>query len=220
MNLQSKHVCILAIVVLLSACAPTAPTIRMPSPTLLHTPTALSSSTTTPQPAATALPCLPGYGLHVDIQMGFSACYPTGWSISRRQDLGPALTHVDFTAPAPDSSTRAGLRFVSVSVSPAIPVSSDAEFLREINNWLIQEYHQRLLRRPDRIEVDGWKAVDAGYEATVVFGREVVEVTRWVTVLRVEDQQWFIEVAGRSQYREELDRIRSQLLSRFHLLSL
>ena len=220
MSHRSNSICILAMLLIVSACAPSATPAPAATPTLPPTPTAVVSPTASPVPGTTPLPCPSGYGLHVDADMGLSACYPTGWAISKRVDHETELTRVDFTAPAPDSSTRAGLRFISVSVSPAIPVSSDTDFLREINNWLIQEYYRRLLHRPDIIEVDGRKAVDAGYEATVVLGREVVEVTRWVTVFRVEDRQWFIEVAGRSQYRDELEEIRNQVLSGFHLLAL
>ena len=213
MNLRFQLVYILVILVVLSACVPS----PMPTPTLVHTPTVVPSPTATAQPVATALPCPFDYHLRVDAEMGFSACYPVGWSVSKRYNPDTGVTRMDFTAPA-DTDTRARLRFASVSVLPAAPFSSDEEFLREINNWLRQEYYRRLLTRPDLIEVDGRKAVDAGYEAVVVFGREVVEVTRWVTAFLVEDQQWFIEVAGRSQYREELEEIHSKFLSHFLLL--
>jgi hypothetical protein len=217
MNLRFELVYILVILVVLSACVPSPMPTPVSTPTLVHTPTVVPSPTATAQPAATALPCPLDYHLHVDAGMGFSACYPTGWSISKRYNPDTGVTRMDFTAPA-DTNTRAGLRFASVSVSPAAPFSSDEEFVREINNWLLQEYYRRLLTYPDIIEVDGRKAVDAGYEAAVVLGREVVEVTRWVTAFWVEDRQWFIEVAGRSQYREELEEIHSKLLSHFHLL--
>jgi hypothetical protein len=145
--------------------------------------------------------------------MGFSACYPEGWLVSTSEDPSSELMRVAFNPP--EGSRGAGLRFISVSTTPALPAFTDEEFLQEIDDWLQQEYYQRLLTQPHIILVDEHRAVDAAYEARVVLGREVVDMTRWVTALRAHDQRWFIDVAGRTQYREELERIRAQFLAYF-----
>ncbi len=204
MDRRFGFACLLALLLLPSACD------RPPKLTPTFTPTIA------PYPAPTPLPCPDGYKLYADNEMGFSACFPLDWVLSKKRDPENRLTRVSFNAPA--GTTGAGLRFISVSVSPAVPASSEEQVLQEMNNWLLQEYYQALLTRPRFILVDGRRSVDAGYEATVVLGREAVKVTRWVTILLAEDQQWFVDVAGRSEYRDELEQLRSQFLSSFHLL--
>ncbi len=150
--------------------------------------------------------------------MQFSACYPEGWSIARGEDGDASSIRLSFLAPA--GSRGAGLRLISVSLSPALVLDSEEDFVHHVAQWMLQEYYRTLLSHPDIIRVDGRKAVDVGYDAPVVLGREVVEVTRWLTVFQVEDQQWTIQVTGRSQYRDELDEIRGHVLAHFHLLGL
>jgi hypothetical protein len=215
MSSRSRLKGIFVILILVGACVPVAPTIETPVPTASHTPTALPSPTavaTSPIPAE----CPVGYSLYTNNNMGFSACYPDGWLVIGREDPENELKLVTFVAPA--GTEGAGLRSVSVTVTPVIAGYSDADFLQEIDNWLLQEYYDRLLSRPQIIDLDAHKAVDAGYEARVVLGREVVEVTRWVTALRAHDQRWFIDSVGRSQHRDELETIRAQFLSSLHIL--
>ncbi len=215
MSSRSRLWGMFVILILLGACAPAAPTIQIPVPTASRTPTAVPSPTavaTVPVPAE----CANGYRLYVNRDMGFSACYPDGWLIIGREDRENELKQVTFAAPA--GTEGAGLRSLSVAVTPVIAGYSDADFLQEIDNWLLQEYYDRLLTQPQIIDLDAHKAVDAAYEARVVLGREVVEVIRWVTALRAHDQRWFIDFVGRSQYRDDLETIRGQFLSSLRIL--
>jgi hypothetical protein len=148
--------------------------------------------------------------------MGFSACYPEGWLLSTSEDPEFELLRVTFSPP--QNSKGAGLRFITVSTTPALPIFTAEEFLQEIDNWLQQEYYQRLLTQPHIVLVDEHNAVDAAYETRVVLGREVVDVTRWVTALRAHGRRWFIDVAGRTQYREEIEGIRAQFLTHFRVV--
>jgi hypothetical protein len=210
----------LIMLMLLSACAPAPTATRVPTSrpriTVLQSPTLAVSVTETPEPTPLPLTCPAGYSLHADARMGFSACYPEGWLVLTQEDPEVELVRVAFNPP--EGSRGAGLRFIPVSTTPALPVFTDEEFLQEIDNWLQLEYYQRLLTQPQIILLDQHKAVDAAYETRVVLGREVVDVTRWVTALRAHDRRWFIEVAGRTQYREELERIRAQFLAYFRIV--
>ncbi|UCC75533.1 MAG: hypothetical protein JSW37_08380 [Anaerolineales bacterium] len=215
MSSRSRLLGIFVILILFGACAPAAPTIQTPVPTASHTPTAVPSPTaaaTVPVPAQ----CPDGYSLYDNTNMGFSVCYPDGWLIIGREDQENELKLVTFVAPA--GTEGAGLRSLSVAVTPVIAGYSDADFLQEIDNWLLLEYYDRLLTAPRIIDLDAHRAVDAAYEARVVLGREVVDVTRWVTALRAHDQRWFIDFVGRSQYRDELETIRGQFLSSLRIL--
>jgi hypothetical protein len=123
---------------------------------------------------------------------------------------------VDFTAPP--GSQGAGLRFIAVSTSPALQDWTDEEFLQDIDNWLRQEFYQRLLAQPHIVMVDEHRAVNAAYEARVVLGREVVEITRWVTAFRAHGKRWFIDVTGRTEYRDDIEGIRGQFLAHLKVL--
>jgi hypothetical protein len=216
----SRIFCAFMVLMLLSACGPTPTATRVPTPrpriTVVPSATVAVSATETPVPTPLPLTCPAGYTLHVDARMGFSACHPEGWLVSTREDPEFELLRATFSPP--EDSKGAGLRFIAVSTTPALPIFTDEEFLQEIDNWLQQEYYRRLLTRPHIVWVDQHKAVDAAYEATVVLGREVVDVTRWVTALRAHGQRWFIDVAGRTQYRGELERIRAQFLAHFRVV--
>jgi hypothetical protein len=211
--------CALIMLVLLGACAPAPTATRVPtSPpkiTVLPSSTPAVQATDTPAPTPAPLNCPVGYSLHVEAAMGFSACYPEGWLIVTSEDPQSELMRVTFNPP--QGSRGAELRFISVSTTPALPAFTDEEFLQQIDNWLQQEYYERLLTQPHIILVDEHRAVDAAYEARVVLGREVVDMTRWVTALRAHDRRWFVDVAGRTQYRDELEHIRAQFLAYFRI---
>jgi len=215
MSPRSRLLGISVILILLGACVPSAPTVQTPVPTVLHTSTAVPSPTAVVTVSVPA-ECANGYRQYVNNDMGFSACYPDGWLIIGREDRENELKLLTFAAPA--GTEGAGLRSLSVTVTPVIAGYSDVDFLQEIDNWLLQEYYDRLLTRPQIIDLDAHKAVDAAFEARVVLGREVVEVTRWVTALRAHDQRWFIDFVGRSQYRDQLEVIRAQFLSSLRIL--
>jgi hypothetical protein len=154
--------------------------------------------------------------MHVDGKVGFAACYPEDWLVAKQEDRAAELVRVTFSPPS--GAEGAGLRYVSVSTSPAFADGTAEDFVQEINNWLRQEYYRRLLSPPGFLTIDGHKAVDAAYESQVVLGRQVADITRWVTAFRAHDQRWFIDVAGRSESRDELERIRAQFLAHFRVL--
>nr|MBC7245197.1 hypothetical protein [Chloroflexota bacterium] len=212
MNSRSILACLLAILVLMSACSP----LVMPTPTPVPIPPAMPSptvpaTTTAAKPVLTPSVCPLGYALYSDHVMGFFACYPDGWLIAKKEDPDAQLIMVSFNAPA--GTKDAGLRFISVSTSPAITDYSDEDFLREITHWLTQEYYEQFLIYPQTVLIDDRKAVEAVYSARVVLGREVVEVTRWISAFQSYGQRWFIEVAGRAEYRNELEQIHAQFLA-------
>jgi hypothetical protein len=52
----------------------------------------------------------------------------------------------------------------------------------------------------------------------VVLGREVVDITRWVTAFRAHRKRWFIDVTGRTEYRDDIEGIRGQFLAHLKVL--
>ncbi len=156
----------------------------------------------------------------MNAHVGFSACYPSKWIPSLREDLDQANQWVEFIAPTAEGNARTELRFISVSMSPATPGSTDEEFLQGISKWLTTEHQDRVRVYPQAITVDGRKSVDTNYEGTVVLGKAVVKLSTWTTALLGNGRQWYIEVVGRSEYEQELEEIHRQFLSHFHLLPL
>lgn len=213
MNHRSKLVCLLALAVLAGALA-SWPVLAESGSLLRYAPAGSTTAAGSTELAA-AEPCPTGYTRHSDREMAFSACYPSGWSVNTAADLGGA--RVTFSAPTEDGSSRSSLRFISVSASPGDSAQSDEQLLSTMNRWLEEQYIRELLTVPHLVAVGGHTAVETGYEARAVFGREVVSVTRWVTSLVYGGQQWFVEVAGRSAFRSELEVIRSLFLSHLRL---
>jgi len=216
MNQRPTIAVALCVLLVLAACGPaTAPT---SAPTM-----AVDTPTPPPSPTASATPvsggvdggCPAGYTLYGGSDLAFSACYPQGWVVSSQRDAENEFTRVTFSPPS--GVEGAGLRFVSVSTQPAIAGYTDQDFIQEIDNWLMQEYYDRLLLNPQITEVGGYRAVDAAYEARIALQRRVLDLTRWVTALRANDQRWFIEVAGQTQNRDELERMRARFLTSFHV---
>lgn len=203
--------CFLLVMLLLSACAP-APA---PTQTPTHTPTQVPA-TPTATPEAGSSPCPTDYVSRVDTRMGFSACYPVGWAFTEFEDPENQMKRINFIAPASASSTRSELKFISVSVVPRSGESSDEALLKTIAKWLDEEYPQGLIT--SAVWVDEQEAIEVTHEGTLILGREVLEVTRWMTVFVADDQEWEIEVAGRSDYRQELEQVHDQFLARFHIL--
>lgn len=221
MNRPSRAVLILSAVLVLAACAPAAAPTRTATLPAADTPTALPSPSTTvptratPESALTLGPCPTGYTRYGGSEIAFSACYPKGWVVSAKWDVENEWTQLTFSPPA--EVEGAGLRFISVTVQPASETDTDQDFLQEIENWLLLEYYDRLLLNPQVTEVDGYRAVDAAYEVRLVLQRRVVDLTRWITALRANDLHWFIEVAGRTENRDELERLRGQFLASLHV---
>ncbi len=214
MNHRSKVICLLAVAVLAAVLAAW-PVLAESRSGLRYAPAGSTAAAGSTESAA-AEPCPTGYAPYRDSEMAFSACYPSGWSVKKAADLGGGAP-VTFTAPTEDGSSRESLRFISVSASPADSAQSDEQLLSTMNRWLEEQYIRELLNVPHLVAVGGHTAVEAGYEARAVFGREVVSVSRWVTSLVDREQQWLIEVAGRSAFRSELEVIRSLFLSHLRL---
>ncbi len=199
-------ICILVLLAGLSACVPSH------APTSTHAPPTPTATATT---APTASTCPAGYDPHVDTLIGFSACYPAGWVRSQREDRENQTRWVDYATPA--SGTGSELKFVSVRVAPRMADSTDDALLKTVAKWLTQEFPQGLIT--SALLVDGQEAIEVRHEATLVLGREVLGVTAWTAVFLARDQQWEIEVAGRSEFREELERIHDQFLPHFLILT-
>ena len=167
-------------------------------------------------PARTACPA--DYDLHVDTEMGFSACYPTGWVISRGQQPQSAITWVGFASPKADLKTGSELRLIMVKASPSV-ASPGEDFLTAAEELLRNIYGQKMLDSPSRIVVDGREAVEVTYiEEPGAFQGGVVKLTGWTAAFLAEGKQWVIEVVGRSGYRRELEGIHRQFLSHLHVL--
>jgi len=217
MNRSSRLVFVLSAALALVACAPAASPTGTATLPAVNTPTLppSPSPSATPLSPATLEPCPTDYTRYGGSEIAFSACYPEGWVVSTKRDAETELTQVTFSPPA--DAVGAGLRFISVSAQPAPDDATDQEFIQEINNWLLLEYYDRLLLNPQLTEVDGYRAVDAAYEVRIVLQRLAVDLTRWITALRANDQSWFIEVAGRTEYRDELERMRAHFLTSFHV---
>jgi hypothetical protein len=217
MNRPSRAVLVLSAVLILAACAPSVAPTSTPGLPVADTPTLPPSPTpsATPVSPRTLEPCPVGYTRYGGSDIAFSACYPEGWVVSAKRDAENEFTQVTFSPPA--GAEGAGLRFVSVSVQPAFENYTDEDFFQEIDNWLLLEYYDRLLVSPQLTEVDGRRAVHAAYEARIVLQRRVVDLTRWITALRANDLRWFIEVAGRTENRDELERMRAHFLASFHI---
>jgi hypothetical protein len=186
-------------------------------PTSTPTPTVSFAPTASPAPTATLAPasCAAPYQHYRSSSVGFNACYPVEWMALEQPVDEPGVRRVSFQPPP--GAEGAGLRFVAVAVSPATAGLAEEEFLQQVDNWLRQEFYRALLSRPHFEQVGARRAVSAGYEATVVLGRQAVPITRWITVLRSDSEQWFIEVAGRSEFRQELESIRAAFLQSFRL---
>jgi len=124
---------------------------------------------------------------------------------------------VDFQAPASNRDTGEGLKYISVQVSPNPTGLSGEDFQQAMATALIREYSGVLLGWPYTIAVDGREGVEAKYERIAFFGTAKVTITGWEAVFLVNDQQWAIELVGRSEYRGELEGIHSEFVSRFCL---
>jgi len=121
---------------------------------------------------------------------------------------------VDFTPPG---SIDRESKFVSVRVSPAT-ASSEEEALDSMALWLIRRYDEALLGWPQLVWVDGRKGAEVKYEE-LVFLEAPVQFTGWTTMFQAEDREWLIEVAGRSEHRQEMEGIHGQFVSLFHVVS-
>ncbi len=199
-----KVACLLAALGLIIACSK--PPVPMP--------------TSTPYPSPiTTVSCPAGYELHVDRQMGFSACYPADWVIVNGRGEGNALRWMGFASPGSDLKTGEELRLVVVKVSPPM-IEPGAGFLEAIEELLSAEYGQRLLGSPYRILVDGREAVEVSYiELPAVFEGGPLKLGGWTATFLADGKQWVIEVFGRSGYRTELVGIHGQFLAHFQVLA-
>ena len=161
--------------------------------------------------------CPDGYDLHVDTQMGFSSCYPSGWILLRGEEES-GLEWVGFLSPAADWKTGNEWRLVLIKSLPSNVVPGD-EFLLAAEELLVNNYGQKLLGLPMHITVDGQQAVEVSYiEEPGLFAEGVAKLTGWTVVFLANGKQWVIEVTGRSGYRLELEGVHQQVLKEFHIL--
>ena len=191
--------------------------------------TATPVPTDTPPPTATPLPCPAGYAYHLDAKTGFSACYPTGWVVAEYEDPEQMIRWASFDSPTMDADTGAGFKMITVTASPN-SASSEEEALRIATEELTETFGQVFVSPPEELVVDGRRAIQAHYEIHLAFGdvqeedledielAEIPLTTWWETVFVTDERQWTILIAGRSEYLAELEDIRSQFLSEFHVL--
>jgi hypothetical protein len=168
-----------------------------------------------PTPAPPSCPA--GYDLHTHGSIAFSACCPTGWAISDYEDAAQGIRGVLFQAPGSDRNSGAGLRTISVRVAPNTTGVSGDDFLNAAALALFRKYGNPLLDHIDTLQVDGRVGVEAAYQRELPFATGTVQVTGWEAVFLVDNQQWTIEVVGRSEYRAELEGIHNEFLSHFTL---
>lgn len=140
-----------------------------------------------------------------------------GWIISDLEDAAQGIRGVLFEAPGSDRNTGAGLKSLSVQVSPNTTGASGDGFLNATALALLRKYGNRLLDHIDTLEVDGRVGVEAAYQRELPFATGTVQVTGWEGVFLVDNQQWTIEVVGRSEYRAELEGMHNEFLSHFTL---
>jgi hypothetical protein len=166
----------------------------------------------------TPLPCPNGYDAHADGEVGFSACYPSGWQASKYEDPETEAAGVDFASPIQNSEPIA--KRISVR---AAPVSTDAS-----EEELLEGFVMDLMNRRARggrevvpiraIVVDGRRAAEDTQETTVFSGTEQVKVSGWVAGFPAQGQMWYITVSGYSESLAEVEGIYREFLSRFHLV--
>jgi hypothetical protein len=165
--------------------------------------------------------CPDGYDFHVDTNVGFSVCYPAGWVISEFEEPEESRTIFVFDSPSMDAQTGAGFKMIVVQISPNT-ASSEEEALTIAAEQLTENFGEVLLDPPHDVTLDGRRAVEATFEILLAFGEEeaeeIIESFWWETVSVTDDKQWVIRLAGRSEYRQELEAIHGELLSHFHVL--
>lgn len=202
MNRSTLAPLLVVLMLLLGACA-SAPT---PTPT----PTA--------RPTLAPLPCPSGYDPYVDGEIGFSACYPTGWQASKYEDPEAKVMGVDFVSPTQESDPVA--KRISLRVAP---VSTDASEEELLESLAIEFMNQR--SRSGReivpiaaIVIDGRNAAQDSLEWSVGLGSERVKLSGWVAGFPANQKMWYITVSGPDESAEEVEGIYWQFLSQFHLV--
>ena len=108
---------------------------------------------------------------------------------------------------------------IALRLSPNTTGVSGEEFLGATALSLIKEYSDFLIEWPYLFLLNGRQGVEANYEAGLPFQGGRVSVIGWKAVFLEGDQQWLIQVVGRSEYREELEGIHDRFLAGFHLVT-
>jgi hypothetical protein len=202
MNRSTLAPLLVALMLLLGACA-SAPT---PTPT------------PTPRPTLAPLPCPSEYDPYVDSEIGFSACYPTGWQASKYEDSETKVLGVDFVSPTQESDPVA--KRISVRVAPVSTDSSEEDLLE---SFVLELMNRRSVSGREvgpiaAIVVDGRKAVEDTQEGTVFSGGQSVQVSGWVAGFPAHQKMWYIAVNGPSESASEVEAIYREFLSQFHLV--
>jgi hypothetical protein len=114
---------------------------RPPAPLPTSTPAIGPTASPGPTPTLTPAGCGARYQVYQSSSAGFSACYPVEWLASEKAVDENGVRRVSFQ-PKPGAE-GAGLRFVTVAVSPATAGLTEEEFLQQVDNWLRQEFYRR-----------------------------------------------------------------------------
>ncbi len=207
----------LALVVVAAACGQQST--PMPTAEPVGTPPARATTVAgTPSSPPILLPtCLPTYSRVVDEGIGFLACYPEGWAVSKREDGNEDLRRVSFSQPAQDGGIP-GFRSISLTVSPHQLGASDDEVLRSLSQWLVAEGDMRLRTRPHLITVDGHKAADVSFTTSVALGRAIVHLAGRTTIIVQDGYQWVIESAAAVDIQDETEATHEHFLETFRFL--
>jgi len=195
---------LVVLVVLLSACANVPP----PTPTLAPT----------SYPSETPLPCPIGHERYVDGEAGFSACYPSGWTMSFYEDPEKKTVGVDFTSP-----TKAASPMPQRMSVRAAQVTTGYDETQLLENLAIELMNRKARSGQEvvpiqSILIDGWQAAEDVQEGPAQLGGVQVGITQWMAGFPAYQHMWYISVSGPSEQKEEVEKIYRQFLLDFHVL--
>jgi hypothetical protein len=181
--------------------------------------TAEPSPSPTPTVAPVSLACPSHYEEHLDVPHGYSMCFPVGWLKDEDLDTERGVFWQFFSSPVTGDTLKDFMR-ITVGIIPGIqgvPGPSDDEFVRIVAEW-VTDNHQQALAEPKAVLISGHKAVEFAYEGKDVFGGELQRLTGWSAWLATSDRMFFIEVAGYSERRVEIERLYREMIPRFVIL--
>jgi len=206
MNRYSVLALLGAGLIALSACA-TAPTPTPPPPTAVPT-------------VAVELPSCPaGNEGYVNVEMGFTACHPSGWQASEASDPENDVLGVDITAPSDDAQPVP--MTIRVRTGPLDPEASADEILQD---FAIELMNRRSVQgRPvvpiAAIRIDGIAAAQDTIEGSTMVETQAVEYTGWVAGFPARERMWYITVSGPREQQMDIEVLYQDFIAQFHLLS-
>ena len=205
MRKSGRLTCVAATILLLSACA--APVTPVPTPTPLPTPT----------PTLAPVVCLSGFDSYADGEIGFTACYPSGWTVSAYQGTEANTEGVDFSLQGAGATAPQRISVRAVLLTGTTDTETLLENLaKELMNQRAQQGREIVALRA--FPVDGHKAVEDGQQGAVTVGGKPVNVSGWVVGFPANTRMWYINVSGAVDQGEQTARVYRQFLTQFHVL--